>query len=116
MKRSQVAQIAYAAYAVYAAEIGEEVREFDLAFWTHGVAAAHEAYPRTPEECHIAWMDAKIEAGWQYGTEYSEEAKTLPNLIAWQDLSVEQQVKVALFSNIVDAVRPLLTTGVSDEN
>jgi hypothetical protein len=54
----------------------------------------------TPEESHAAWMQDRIERGWVWGKFKSELAKTHPDLVAYEELPREQQLKDTLFHAI----------------
>lgn len=60
------------------------------------------------QEMHVNWMEFKKDAGWVFGVNKSEEEKTHPCMVAYEDLPAEQQVKDALFGNIVKTLRVLL--------
>ena len=42
---------------------------------------------------HARWMQAKIEAGWQYGPEKDGEKKLHPDLLPWDELPEEEKEK-----------------------
>lgn len=54
---------------------------------------------------HKAWIEDKIANGWVYGEVKSEEHKTHPCLIPFEELPDFQQKKDALFCAIVDALK-----------
>lgn len=49
------------------------------------------------EQSHEAWVAAKRSQGWKYGEKKDAEAKTHPCLVAWKELSFEQQAKDELW-------------------
>jgi hypothetical protein len=55
----------------------------------------------TPEESHAAWMVDRTERGWVWGKFKSELAKTHPDLVPYEELPPEQQLKDTLFHAIV---------------
>ena len=55
----------------------------------------------TPKEMHNEWMKNKIEQGWQLGR-YEPENKTHPNICAYEELDVREQIKDFIFiSNVI---------------
>lgn len=60
-------------------------------------------YGTTPEESHQNWVRFKENRGWTYGQKKSEEDKTHPCLVAYNQLPPEQRIKDRLFTNIVSA-------------
>lgn len=53
---------------------------------------------------HNNWMKEKIDAGWVYGKEKDEIAKTHHCIVPFEDLPEFQQKKDALFAGVVDAL------------
>lgn len=62
----------------------------------------------TPAETHNAWLQARVNAGWVYGAVKDAEAKTHPNLLPFEALSVAQRTKDAFFATTVKSLRGLL--------
>lgn len=58
----------------------------------------------TPKQLHEAWSATKRYAGWEYGEVKSEEARTHPCLVPYDELPQEQRDKDALFHAIVKAL------------
>lgn len=54
---------------------------------------------------HNAWMEQKIKDGWVYGHKKDADKKTHPCLVPFEELSLFQQKKDALFCAIVDALK-----------
>lgn len=57
-----------------------------------------------PEESHYWWMNEKKQDGWVYGVEKSEENKTHPWLIPFEQLPKEQQAVHFMFKSVVHAM------------
>lgn len=55
-----------------------------------------------PRASHEAWFAYKQDEGWTYGAVKDEEAKTHPNMVPFDDLPPEQQMKDVLFAAIAD--------------
>ena len=53
---------------------------------------------------HDIWRLEKEKLGWIYGKELNRELKVHPNLVAWEHLPKEQQIKDRLFKAIVLAL------------
>lgn len=53
------------------------------------------------EKSHNRWMERKLREGWRYGEKKDEVEKTHPCLLPYDSLPELQQVKDALFANIV---------------
>ena len=71
-----------------------------------GVRAIADHPNITPEELHQAWREHKIANGWTWGETKDVEKKCHPNLLPFEELPPEQQLKDKLFGSIV---RTLLT-------
>ena len=54
---------------------------------------------------HNAWMAEKINDGWVYGDIKDADKKTHPCIVPFEQLSIFQQKKDALFCAIVDALK-----------
>lgn len=66
---------------------------------------AHLANPRlTPQQSHDAWCAVRMAAGWTYGFQKSELARTHPCLVAYEDLPPEQRAKDFIFKGVVMAI------------
>lgn len=50
-----------------------------------------------PPQLHSRWCAYYIQLGWTYGPVKDLEAKTHPNLVSWDKLPPEQQLKDVLF-------------------
>ena len=60
---------------------------------------------RSPEELHGSWMQAYFSMGWVYGTEYSREKKTHPDLVPYADLGQLERDKDSVFVALCDIAR-----------
>lgn len=61
-----------------------------------------------PPEMHNAWLAAKIEDGWVFGPVKDPAKKQHPCILPYHMLPPEQRLKDALFSAVVDALKPLV--------
>jgi hypothetical protein len=61
---------------------------------------AEEGRPRDPWESHENWLKAKVAAGWTYGANKDEQAKTHPCIKPWGDLPEEQRRKDVIFLSV----------------
>lgn len=55
----------------------------------------------TDEMLHDSWIETRTEQGWTYGPVRSDEDKTHPCLVPYEQLTAFQRTKDALFSAIV---------------
>ena len=60
---------------------------------------------RSPEELHGSWMQAYFAMGWVYGSEYSRENKTHPDLVPYADLGQLERDKDAVFVALCEIAR-----------
>ena len=65
----------------------------------YGVHQAQQG--RSPEEMHQLWMSFMFEHGWKYGEKKNEVEKTHPNLVSFDHLSEDEQLKDKVFISIV---------------
>jgi len=61
---------------------------------------------RTAEQNHQGWYERLIADGWRHGPVKDEIAKTHPDLVPFNELPAEQQLKDRLFIAIVRALTP----------
>lgn len=59
----------------------------------------------SPEELHGSWMQSYFSMGWVFGTEYSRENKTHPDLIPYADLGQLERDKDAVFVALCEIAR-----------
>jgi hypothetical protein len=57
-----------------------------------------------PGESHKRWYDYKVDAGWRYGETKDPDAKTHPNLVAFEQLPLSEQRKDVLFVSICNTL------------
>lgn len=69
----------------------------------------------TPEDQHNAWMEDKINAGWVFGPEKDEVAKTHHCLVPYNELPEFQRTKDHLFQGIVDSLKQFIKDPVVAE-
>ena len=65
----------------------------------------HALSGKTSEELHESWCRYKEDHGWKYGPVQNAEAKTHPNLVAYDQLPESQKLKDALFKAIVEVFK-----------
>lgn len=59
----------------------------------------------SPEELHGSWMQAYFAMGWVYGSEYSYEKKTHPDLVPYANLGQLERDKDAVFIALCEIAR-----------
>jgi RyR domain len=59
----------------------------------------------SPEELHDDWVEAYEEMGWKYGPVRDVEAKTHPDMIAYNQLEPREQIKDAVFIALSEIAR-----------
>ena len=59
----------------------------------------------TPKEAHDSWWEAYKLLGWVYGPVRDKVAKTHPDMVEFEDLSYEEQIKDAVFLDLVAMAR-----------
>lgn len=74
----------------------------------HGVDFNLSHPDAEPGDQHENWMREKVDNGWVYGAEKSDEAKTHPCLIPWEELPLVQKSKDVLFQSIVRGMAPFV--------
>lgn len=104
----QIAKAAHAAHRTYCSSVGHKTQPiWDNLTTTHkatilnSVCSILSGKVRTVEQSHNMFVQAKLTAGWTYGTEYSTEAKTNPRLQPLYACTIEDRTKENLFFNIV---------------
>lgn len=114
----ELARLAHAANREMQAILGESVGpvwdDLDTEMQEsirHGVRVVQEG--NGPDELHRQWVMVKEALGWTYGEEKSFEAKTHPNLVPWNDLTVKQRAKDQLFFGVVSSLLRPTTEGDS---
>lgn len=104
----QIAQITHAANAALAQSTEDENKlpwNCESEQFRNGVIDVIEevaANPNiTPEDMHNKWYLSKLEDGWSYGESVSEEEKTHPCMVDYDELSDVDRFKDKLFLAIV---------------
>lgn len=69
-----------------------------------GVQAIVDNPDLTARESHEGWTAYKLAEGWVYGPVKDFAAKTHPDLVPYDELPLDQQVKDSLFGAIVRAL------------
>ena len=64
-----------------------------------------EQRSKSPEELHGSWMQAYFAMGWKFGTEYSRQNKTHPDLVPYADLGQLERDKDAIFVALCEIAR-----------
>lgn len=115
LNTEQAAEIAHELNRAYCAALGDfsqkpwvEAPQWQCDSAVNGVLF-HLANPEAGDSAsHDNWMKQKIEAGWVYGEQKNEEAKTHPCLVPFESLPLEQQIKDRLFRSVIHALAPLI--------
>lgn len=58
-----------------------------------------------PEEIHNSWMQAYVDMGWTYGEVRDPEKKTHPDLVPFNQLGFEEQIKDWVFIKLCEIAR-----------
>jgi hypothetical protein len=64
-----------------------------------------EQRSKSPEELHGFWMQNYFSMGWIYGTKYSREEKTHPDLVPYSDLDQLERDKDSVFVALCEIAR-----------
>jgi len=67
-----------------------------------------EQRSKSPEELHGSWMQAYFTMGWVYGTKYSRENKTHPDLVPYAELGQLERDKDAVFIALCKIARQFI--------
>ena len=59
----------------------------------------------SPEELHGSWVQAYITNGWAYGDDYSQELRTHPDMVPYDQLGQLEQDKDAVFVMLCEIAR-----------
>ena len=111
----QIAELAHETNRVYCRLLGDNSQPYwsDAPEWQKNSAIAGvkfrlENTDNSPSCQHEAWLKDKIAAGWKHGPVKDAEKKEHPCCVPYNELPLEQQIKDALITSIVSALRPLL--------
>lgn len=107
----QIAMVAYSVNKAYCEALGDTSQPdwADAADWqkssVYNGVALHLNGEHGPEASHGSWMNQKLAEGWKYGPEKNPETKEHPCMVAFADLSPEQQAKDYIFRGVVHAFK-----------
>lgn len=105
LSTGDIASITHAANRAYRECIGEDPgpvwADLDAEQQRGVMNGVKKAPTHSPRSLHDEWLKEKTEAGWVYGEEKSDEARTHPNIRPYDELSEEQRRKDTLFRGIV---------------
>lgn len=103
-----LARIIHEANRAFCSEIGDDSQKpwTEAPTYNHqsamvGVRAIIDNPELTPEDCHNAWMQAKLDDGWVYGEKKCYDQKTHPSLVPYDELSSSEKYKDWLVIAIV---------------
>lgn len=88
----------------------DDVAPEDRLMFLEGVRGQWANPNRSAKQVHDYWMDDRIANGWKYGETRDFHLKTHPSLIPFEEISVLEQVKDTLFTNMVAALMPLTSS------
>ncbi|WP_435111348.1 RyR domain-containing protein [Nocardiopsis synnemataformans] len=80
----------------------EQTPDWQRACVINGVRKAQQG--ASPEELHASWCSSMCAEGWVYGPVKDPDHKTHPCLVAFDELSPEQQAKDSLLHAVVNAL------------
>lgn len=110
-----VAGVAHENNRAYCQSIGDdsqppwsEAPEWQRLSALKGVAMLLANPEAGPGASHASWLAEKQAGGWVYGEVKDPDAKTHPNMMPFEELPQEQQVKYHLFVGIVRTLGELL--------
>lgn len=84
---------------------GEREKPFKTQFFKVIERQCGEHRSNSPEELHGSWMQAYFAMGWVYGSKYSPEKKTHPDLVPYIDLGQLERDKDAVFVSLCEIAR-----------
>ena len=107
-----IARIAYKVNKAYCESLGdtsqvswEDLTKQEKSNLVNGVDC-HLKNPNVgAKSSHESWCEEKISQGWVVGEIRIPETKTHPNLVPFDQLPKEQQVKDYIFRAVVDALK-----------
>lgn len=111
MKIEDVARVAHEVHKAYCEALDDySQRPWEIApEWQRRAAVSGVRYvigaPHAhPEEAHAKWCLEKRDNGWTYGPVKDAERCTHPDMVAFEDLPLDAQVKSHLFIAVVQAL------------
>lgn len=78
-----------------------EMSDEEQSRWRSIVTACLNNPAKTPIEQHDRWVLSKQADGWSYGEVADAERKVHPNMVSWEELSVEEQFKDVIFCTAI---------------
>ena len=116
MTIEKVAELCHEVNRAYCAAIGDnsqkpwaEAQDWQKASALNGVAYELANPNSSQSRSHDAWLKEKTDAGWKYGPAKDAAKKEHPCCVPYEKLPEEEKAKDALFSAVVNSVRPLVT-------
>lgn len=108
----QIARVCHEANRAYCASLGdfsqpswEDAPEWQKGSARFGVAGHLDGSITSPRQSHESWLRQKETEGWVYGPVKVPELKQHPCMVAYDQLTPEQQKKDALFAAVVAALK-----------
>lgn len=116
MNALDIARICHEANRAYCRAIGDnsqlpwdESPEWQRDSAVAGVQFRLDHPSGTSADQHNSWVEKKLEEGWKYGPVKDADKKEHPCMMGYEQLPAEQRAKDALFSAIVDALKPCIS-------
>ena len=111
LSNEQIARVCHESNRAYCLAIGDdtqkpwsEAEEWQRESAVNGVVYAL-ANPDAPDSAqHDSWVQGKLDAGWKHGPVKDADLKTHPCIVPYDQLSIEQRRKDALFKAVVKAL------------
>jgi hypothetical protein len=110
----EVARVAYGAFRAYAAELGEDHGPWDERDEAYrlGLLVQVQRYVEHPslsaEDAHGAWLQARLDQGWDHGVEKDAEARTHPLMVPWPSVPPAQKIKGEVIRAVALCLAPLV--------
>lgn len=121
-RKLEIARVAHEVNAAYCRSIGDDSQlSWDdasdelKASCLAGVTMNLENSEATPESNHESWMKERLENDWILGDEKSEELKTHPLLIPYDELPVEQRAKDYIFKALINSMSTMPEVKVAEK-
>lgn len=115
---NQIAELAHEVNRAYCRAIGDDSQLpwAEAPLWQKqsaiaGVKAQWYDKNPNPRASHESWLAHKLAEGWSWGPVKSEERKTHPCMVPYDDLSSEQRAKDVLFVAVVQSALNLTERG-----
>lgn len=109
MKAEQIAPVVHEAIRAYQKVLGQKVSPpWDEATWEKDStleAVNFALADPTPGQQHNQWMEERLAAGWTWGPEKDNDAKTNPALVPFEELPPSEQAKDTLLIVITRALK-----------